>query len=157
VNSRSSSSSTWSGKEPLGLVEWSFQQARCLSCHLTISVIALTGTQSINPNQWPWSSFFIHHWTSDGRSLTPYTTSLTQVPSVTLKYDQPRDKMSHIGRRAGHIYSVVTSSTRISNVTYKPHSAIMLHIAWPWNQSYGFVKVSTNGTVDWGECFFNLC
>jgi len=34
-------------------VEWGSEQTRCPSCHQTISVKALKGTQGTDPNQWP--------------------------------------------------------------------------------------------------------
>ena len=36
-----------------GISETGFSRAGCPSCHPTISVTALKGTQSTNPNQWP--------------------------------------------------------------------------------------------------------
>jgi len=50
------SSSSFSRREPLGSSGTCFLQVGCPSCHQTISVILLNGTQSTNPN----------HWTADG-------------------------------------------------------------------------------------------
>jgi len=47
------SSFTCSRKEPLGLVKQGSSQAGCHSCHPTISVKALKGTESSNTNQCP--------------------------------------------------------------------------------------------------------
>jgi len=73
-----SSNYTCSGKEPLGLEEQAFSQARPPSCHQTISVKALKGTENTKPHHVAWPHpFFIHNrQTPNRRGAAPFMTAL---------------------------------------------------------------------------------